>query len=120
MKTIESIKNEIVKLNNEMVEGTKNPNWMWSKECELISHKIDNLSEEVFEMGYGFKFNWVDEDIKFSSSVIKVDENMFIAGSVLLSGSLEIDLRSEHMGISRIFDTARDYEIELDFDIFKI
>lgn len=139
MKTIESIKSEIIKLNNEVNEiwskqekldkKSKNYDTEYAKLNEEAFNKydlIDNLSNIAFEMGYGFNFYWEedeDEDVrKFSSSVIKIGEKKFISGDILIDSKLEIDLRFEGYamnGIHRVFMSAYEYQIEISFVFFK-
>lgn len=120
MKTIESIKNEIIKLNNEVNEIWNKKDGNFILESFDKCREIDKLSDEVFEMGYGFKFYWEEEDdCEFSSSVIKIGEEIFISGDILITGNLEIDLRSECDGIGRVLEIAKRYQIEIRFEIFK-
>lgn len=118
MKTIESIKAEIVKLNAEYHIEFANKNWgkAWN-----ISDTMNALGERVLNLGYGFTFNWSDGGCDFSSSVIKEKNgDVIIDGSTLLSGRLEIDIKIEKMGIGRVFEIANEYGIDLKFDVFKI
>lgn len=138
--TIESIKSEIIKLNNEVNEiwskqekldkKSKNYDTEYAKLDEEAFNKydlIDNLSNIAFEMGYGFNFYWEGEDedgddCEFSSSVIKIGEKKFISGDILIDSNLEIDLRCEGYimgGIHRVFMSAYEYQIEIRFVFFK-
>lgn len=140
MKTIESIKSEIIKLNNEAIEiwdeqfklnkKSKNYDTERAKIIEESLNKyelIEKLGDEVFEMGYGFNFYWAEKDedgdaCLFSSSVIKIGEKKYISGDILIDSNLEIDLRCEGWvmnGIDRVFMSADEHQIKLRFDFFK-
>ena len=119
MKTIESIINEITKLHTEFIKFKhEGSNKGLSKAFE-IRDRICGLGEEVFSLwkGTAFWFEWMEDGVEYSSEWIKLGGQPFISGDTLISGRLEIDLRTEGMGLDRIFDVADDYGIELEWNI---